>query len=326
MKLTISTGRTGRWTVAAHATDSNRANRRKSINVAAPTGNSVTESRIEQRQRNAKMQAKRLIRTAWQREQQTAQDIQDKQDRIQEKTEQNLVRSNQLSDIVQQRDTLRETHGIDAASQEQKDLELLEKYQNYRNGDFSEEFSEEEITRLKELQNIPMTRYQRQSLELNGVANEIRLEMKQNAASVQQLTEDIRADKKAQLGSQTMLHAQEAADEILAAADGEIVGMLLQEGKDHIDETMEEEKKRTEEAAKKKEEQEEKLERAKKKREETEAILDGELDTEELNLTQKVQNDSDRQAKELHRQLKKIMKENHLVEDDLKGIEIDFDF
>lgn len=328
MKVTIFTGSSekGTWAVAGKMTDRDKTKHRRTLDASALADGSRTESRIEQRQRRAKAQAKRLIQSAWQRDKKVTQDIQDKQDKIQEKTEQNLARSNQLQDIAAQRDSLRESYGMDADSQEQKDLELLEKYQNYKNGNFAEEFSKEEIERLKELQSIPMTQYQKESLALNGIANELKQEMSQNVNSIQQLTEAVRDDKNRQLGSQNMLNAQEAANEILEAANEEIMGMLLQEGKDHIDETMEEEKKKAEEAAEKKEEEEEKLEKAKQKREDMEEIVEGELDMVELGLAQKVQNDADRQAKALQKQLHKIIQSNHLTEDDLKGIEIDFDF
>lgn len=328
MKLTISIGKHGNggFTVAAKTADRAGTKTRRNLDASALADGNRTESRIAQRQKSAKAQAKRLIQSAWQKDKKVTQDIQDRQDKIQEKLEQNQVRSNQLTDIAQQREALRESYGMDADSQEQKDLELLEKYQNYKNGNFDGEFSKEEIDRLKELQDIPMTQYQKESLELNGIANTLKQEMSQNETSIQQMTEAIREDKNRQLGSQNMLNAQEAADEILEAANEEIMGMLLQEGKDHIDETMEEEKKKAEEVAEKKEEEEEKIEKAKQKREDTEEIIEGELATAELGLTQKVQNEADRQTKELQKQLQKIIQKNHLTEDDLKGIEIDFDF
>ena len=104
------------------------------------------------------------------------------------------------------------------------------------------------------------------------------------------------------------------------------MGMLIQDSRDHIEKTMEEEKKKAEEAAKKKEEQEEKLEKAKEKREETEKILQGDAEADELELDRKLQNESGKQTKAAQKQIRKIIKDNHLVEDDLKGIEIDFDF
>ena len=60
-----------------------------------------------------------------------------------------------------------------------------------------------------------------------------------------------------------MLKAGEAADSILEASDKEILGMMIQEGKDSIDEKQEEEK--AEEASEKREEQQERIDEAKEK-------------------------------------------------------------
>ena len=47
----------------------------------------------------------------------------------------------QIGNISAEKDKLRETYGISKDSQEQKDLELLEKYQNNKLGIFSDDFS-----------------------------------------------------------------------------------------------------------------------------------------------------------------------------------------
>lgn len=67
-------------------------------------------------------------------------------------------------------------YGVDKDSQEQKDLELLEKYQNNRYGSAEDTFSKEELERLKELQNTPLTEYQEKVLKLNS--SQIHLRMK----------------------------------------------------------------------------------------------------------------------------------------------------
>ena len=81
--------------------------------------------------------------------------------------------SGRLDYISKEKEAVREKYGIDQDSQEQKDLELLEKYQNNRAGVSDDSFSKEEIERLRELQNIPLTDYQKEVLKLNSTACEI---------------------------------------------------------------------------------------------------------------------------------------------------------
>ena len=57
---------------------------------------------------------------------------------------------------------------MNSDSQKQKNFKLLEKYQDYRKGVQTDDFSKEEIDRLKELQNTPLTDYQTRALQLNG--------------------------------------------------------------------------------------------------------------------------------------------------------------
>ena len=63
-----------------------------------------------------------------------------------------------------EKEAYRVDYGVDKDSQEQKDLELLEKYQNNRYGSAEDTFSKEELERLKELQNTPLTGIRRRYL------------------------------------------------------------------------------------------------------------------------------------------------------------------
>ena len=65
----------------------------------------------------------------------------------------------------------------------------------------------------------------------------------------------------------------------MGAASDEIMGMLIAEGKDHIDEKQEEEKKTAEEAADKKKELEEKLQARKDEKNEQEELTKNIVDT-----------------------------------------------
>ena len=140
------------------------------------------------------------------------------------------------------------------------------------------------------------------------------------------ITEAITDAQIDQLKSQDMLKAGEAADSMLEASDKEILGMLIQEGKDSIDEKMEEEKEKAEEASEKREEQQERIDEAKEKRKEQQEILEADRKTDTLENSMQLQKSSDSQMDEAQKQVNKILKDNNLMNEDIKGIEIDLNF
>ena len=130
-----------------------------------------------------------------------------------------------------------------------------------------------------------------------------------------------------------MISAQEQAEAIMDAARKEIIGMLKDEGMDHVDEEMQEKVEQAQENKEKKEEEEEKLEairedkaqiqsqaeaareKAKENEERAEELLDA-LPTEEM-LQMK-----DGRA-DFQQELKDIMNRMKLMAEDLKGAAVD---
>lgn len=120
-------------------------------------------------------------------------------------------------------------------------------------------------------------------------------------------TYDIEIDR---LKSTPMLKAQDAAEEIMEAANDEILGMLMEEAKDHIDEEQEKREEEAEKIAEKKEEQEEQLDKSKEKSEELEEVTDA---------IREAASDSADVQKELDDILEKLK----LLKEDLKGAKVD---
>ena len=116
------------------------------------------------------------------------------------------------------------------------------------------------------------------------------------------MTESITDFKFDQLKFQDMLDSKEAADTIIEAAEKDIVSMAILEGKEHIDEKAEEAKEKTEEAKEKAEEAKKKAEEAKEEEAKEKA---------EDNVTK---------AQE---EIQKLMDINNMIDEDIKGIEID---
>ena len=162
---------------------------------------------------------------------------------------------------------------------------------------------DKELDNLKELYSVEsdsadktdLTEYNEKVKELNDLKKEYSKQVENGKLSVKAMTESITDVKIDQLKSQDMLDSKEAADTIIEAAEKDIVSMAILEGKEHIDEKAEEAKEKTEEAKEKAEEAKE--EEAKEKAED--------------NVTK---------AQE---EIQKLMDINNMIDEDIKGIEID---
>lgn len=145
----------------------------KSVNAGGFLRKNDTQSQIEARRNNAKKQALKVVSDAWKSDNKSADSIADMEGLKQSKvSEMNEIRA-KMKDIENTKKSLQEEYGVADGSQEQKDLELLEKYQNNMNGSSYDQFSDEELSRLKELQNAPLTEYQKKVLNLNSMKGQV---------------------------------------------------------------------------------------------------------------------------------------------------------
>jgi hypothetical protein len=110
-----------------------------------------------------------------------------------------------------------------------------------------------------------------------------------------------------------MADAQEQADDILESASKEIMGMLMEEGKDFMDEAQEEQEEKAEKLAEKQEEMEQFIEDAEEKREEREEMM--ELTKNAVTMEQ-VQED-------VKTEIANIVDKMKLVAEDIKGTTVD---
>lgn len=302
------------------------ADKGKSIFAGNLGLNPETDSLIEQKRQSARKQAMKLVSDAWGKDQKAAQKIDDMRELRRDKMSKIEESQRILSDINEAKERLQQEYNIDPESEEQKDLELLEKYQDYLKGVGTSEFSEEEVERLRELQNIPMTEYQKEVLKLNGEAGKEKRNMEDMEREASILKSSITNAKLEQLKSQDMLNANEAADELMEAAGKEVISILIQDGKDNIDETTEEEQEKAEEIQEEKEAWQERMDEAKENRKEQEEIIKGDLEADRLEMETDLKQQSSVDMESVQKNIQRIIKENHLVNEDLKGIEIDFNF
>ena len=191
----------------------------KSVNAGGFLRKNDTQSQIEARRNNAKKQALKVVSDAWKSDNKSAGSIADMEGLKQSKvSEMNEIRA-KMKDIENTKKSLQEEYGVADGSQEQKDLELLEKYQNNMNGSSYDQFSDEEISRLKELQNAPLTEYQKKVLNLNSMKGQVSVEADRKQFEVNALTASISDATLEQLKSRDMEKASDAADEIMDSSN-----------------------------------------------------------------------------------------------------------
>lgn len=131
---------------------------------------------------------------------------------------------------------------------------------------------------------------------------------------------DVRIER---LKSAPMVKANADAEEVLEAANKEIIGMLQAEAKDHIDEENE---KRTEEAEKKAEkekEEEERIEAMKAKREEREEREEASPEVDYVTAATKQMVKISETGEKVQRELQNIVDQLKLDLEDLKGAAVD---
>lgn len=286
-------------------------------------GQNTTDSIIEQKRKLAGKQAMKLVKDAWERDNGKSESMQSMNDNREKLLGEMRENNEKIKDIAKQKQICKESYGITDDSEEQKDLELLEKYQNNILGVFSDDFSKEEIDRLKELQSKPRTEYQKKMLELNGLENNYRMDNETKKMQIQSITATENQAKIDNLKNQDMLDASDAADDILAALSKEMLGLLVSDAKDKSDEKAEEDSKKKEEIEEKQEEKNERLEEAKEKRKEEEKIIKDSIESDKIDTDVKNSSIKNDRSEEVQKIISKVTKDNKLVNEELKGIEID---
>lgn len=283
-----------------------------------------TNNAVNDKKQSAQKQAMKLIRDAWDSDNKAVSQRDQMAQQKEEKLKEVRACDEELKQVRESKEIVRQSYGVDPDSQEQKDLELLEKYQDYQKGVQTDDFSKEEIDRLKELQNTPLTDYQTKALQLNAQKDAI-LDRKdraqRKATALTEAAADARLD---QLKSQDMQKAQDAADELLDASDKDAFGMLIQDAVDHIDEKQEEEK--AEEAQEKRDEQQEKIDEKKEEKQQQEKMIEGSVEADRLEADVTVDQTGTSKLEEAQQHIQTILKKNNLVNEDLKGIKIDLNF
>ena len=295
----------------------------------------INKDPIMLRKQQAQKKAMKFVKDAWSGDRKLDQSQEDIRAKIREQLEEARANQELAQSNTDRIENLRQQYGVDADSQEQKDLELLMKAADPDSFDsFTEDekarleemgpqlrylallrqktlatdpskFTEDDQARLNEL-GKSLTEYQRNCLEINE-ERYVYQRREENAQNYAQYLQSSLTDTKIErLKFHKMADAQKKAEQVMEQASEEIVGLLVDEAKDHVDETYEEQREEAEKKAEEKEEQEEKQEKIEEQKELIEARVDA--TQEHTHEAEEAQREQERDARE-EAQLMKDMAE-----------------
>lgn len=272
---------------------------------------------VAQKKQQAQKKAMKIVGDAWDNDRKVEKSLEDSRIRFKEYRSILSDANEELRRIEEGRGELRESYGIAQDSQEEQELRLLIKKADSEwigSGVSLTEEEEEEIARIEE---EGLTTYQQRSLELYKSGDPYRIDKMKAQSGMEAEDAFIRGVKRELPKQRGMLNAQKSADDIMEAASEEIIGMLTEEAKDHIDEEMEEKKEAAEEKAEKEKEEKEKLEKIKTEKAEKEEF--SEKVSEQAGEITKAVVEMEDTMEDVQKEVKKIIDEMKVLEEDLKG-------
>lgn len=172
--------------------------------------------------------------------------------------------------------------------------------------------------------------YQTRLNELNKNAEPLKEEIANAEKTIKMENAVIRGVKIERLKTHEMVDAQKQKDEILEAASDEIVGMLIEEGKEHVDEEQEKKQEEAEKLAEKEKADKEQIEAVKEKVEEMKEFVEGihkdyvdEDETEEMDVSMYNVVELEQQRGAMKEEIENIVDKMSLVIEDIKGSCVD---
>lgn len=265
----------------------------------------------------AKKKAMKIVGDAYANEQKLDAVQEARRDRVSSLKADMKEAKDKVREIENGRAELRELYKVDPNSQEEKDLKLLEKEIEANIPGSGVRLGKEEEKQIAELKANGLTEYQKRSLEMKelevpyaATANEAEEEIKIE-------NQIIKATKNERLKTHSIEDAERQAAAIMDAASDEIVGMLFDEAKEHIDDEAESKREAAKEKAEEKEALEARIEKAKEERKEKEEVAEDILE----GVSEVSKNTYDMKAAQ--QEVKDMMSKMKLIEDDIKGAAVD---
>ncbi len=261
--------------------DNTRRERNSSVVEEKSSGQNIFAGNLKKqfdpiagKKQEARKQAMKIVGDAWEGERKIDDDLASRSAKIVKYRETLRKAGDELKEIESRRSELRENYGVEDDSEEEENLKLLEKELAAKKIGSGIHLTKEEEEQLAEIKKTGLTEYQKRSLELKENGSQYEQEIEEAEKQIQTENAVIRGTRLERLKSQTMIKAQKSAEDVLEAASEQIVGMLIDEAKDHMDEKMAEEKEAAEEKAEKEEAEEERIEKQNEKKKEIKKIVD----------------------------------------------------
>lgn len=233
---------------------------------------------ITQKRKEAMKEAMKIVGDAFKGDRMIDDDIERRRNNIEALKNEISNNQQEINRLDANKKEMKEAGGITDDSQEQLDLELLEKRRDARK-DPSIKLSEDEKQRLEMIDQEGLTEYQKYSLEMDSLKEPFLKVIDDSQKKILNESMTINAIQLARLKTHPMVDANVAADKLQDSASEEIIGLLIDEAKDHVDEEMEEQKEAADKKAEEKKEQEEKTEAAKENKDQMEARTNNEADS-----------------------------------------------
>ena len=272
------------------------------------------ENKLLQKKKEAQEKAMKVVGDAFESDKQIDNDLRERRDKIASLEQENQKLQSQINEISERQDDLMAQYGITADSQEQKDLELLRKKDKWLKGE-GETLTKEEFERVSQLESEGLTDYQKRQREWDAEKKHFQKDIDKNNEEIFLENAIIRGTKLERLKHSPMVKARKEAEAILDASSKEIIGMIMEEAKDTIDEKNKEEQEKAEKLEEKQEEQETFIEKQKEKREENEELLENMPMQEMIQMGQL--------KEEIKQEIKNIISEMKLAAEDIKGAVVD---
>lgn len=289
--------------------------------------------RVTQIREQARKKASKILSDVFDAEKGLDQQIADMKEQSQKYVDIRRASIQELKKVEENRQALAEQYGVDTDSDEYRDLELLRRERDAVPGTESALTAEEE-RELERIHKEGITRYQKEMLEQDDVANYHQEQLDRAEKGISSINSSLRSIQIERLKSDPMLEAQSQAEEVLQQASKEILGEMRKEGMNHIEEKLQEVVEKAKEEAEKKEEQEEKLEKIKEKKEDMEQQIEAvrdkteqkgesvpEPELDELDLD--VMSSYNDTRKHANKELERLIENLEMIMDDLKGAEVD---
>ena len=294
----------------------------KGLVLDAGNLNLGTES-IEEKRKKAQQMALGIVSEAFNGDKEIDAELDSRRQHIRDLNAENYEYTKELKRIDELRADLVESYGITEGSQEHADLELLRKEQGglERTAQLPI-LTKEEKERLAQIKEEGLTDYQQQMLDLDKMQKHWQGELDKNIELIKEENAVISGVKRERLKSHEMVDARKQSDDVLKAASASIIGEIIADAKEHIDDEIAEDKENAEAAEEKAEEMQEKLDEAraerKAKAEQLEEMCELESVLDEVSAINQTENMPD-----VKKSLESVVNELKLTMQDLAGAIVD---